>query len=219
MLDRMKKTLPFVLGVLGFGILLLVLNLREADRYEFGTLAPPGRGSNVPADDFAIQRVFPDLRFTHVCAGCGECVHPFEIVENRRLLSMHDHDGWHRLFWADDEQYHYSDPVHMLADWGNNRTAEMPVGSWRIRLRAGSATHRSAPAHDCGQIPREIALDYELVASESPLDDSFHSGDGPLKILQTFSWLVTTPEKPMALGWRLVDAPKVAATSCPCAKP
>jgi hypothetical protein len=215
----MKKLLPVVLAILGLGTVLLVLNLRESDRYEFGTLAPPGRGSNVSADDFAIQRIFPDLKFTHVCAGCGECVHPFEIVENRRVLSMRDHDGWYKALWSADEEYHYSDPVHMIADWANNRTAEMPRGAWTIRLRAGAATHRHAPAHECGRIPREIALDYELVASENQLDDAFHSGDGPLKILETFSWLVTAPEKPMALGWRLVDAPRVDTAGCPCAKP
>jgi hypothetical protein len=215
----MKRTLPIVLGILAPAIVLLVLNLREADRYEFGSLTPPGRGNNVPPDDFAIQRIFPDLRFTHVCAGCGECVHPFEMVENRRRLTMRDHDGWYKAFWAADEQYSYSDPVHMVADWGNNRTAEMPRGSWTIRLRAGAATHRHAPSHECRQIPGEIALDYELVASENPLDDTFHSGDGPLKILETFSWMVTTPEKPMALGWRLLGAPNVITAACPCARP
>ena len=215
----MRKLALVALPILALAAVLLALNLREADRYEFGSPTPPGRGSNVSADDFAIQRVFPDLRFTHVCAGCGECVHPFEIVENRRVLSMLDHDGWYKALWAADEQYYYADPVHMVADWGNNRTAEMPRGDWRIRLRAGSATHRHAPAHDCGQIPGEIALDYELVAAENQLDDAFHSGDGPLKILETFSWMVTTPEKPMALGWRLVDAPTVATAACPCARP
>ena len=215
----MRKAALAALAPLAFAIVLLLLNLREADEYEFGTLKPPGRASNVGADDFAIQRVFPDLRFTHVCGGCGECVHPFEIVESRRQLAMRDHDGWYKVFWAADEDYFYDDPIHMTADWGRNRTAEMPRGSWTIRLRAGRATHGTAPAHDCGRIPQEISLAYELVASENPLDESYHSGDGPLKILETFSWLVTTPEKPMALGWRLVGAPRVAADACPCAKP
>jgi hypothetical protein len=214
------KRLAFVLvPILALAAVLLALNLREADRYEYGSLTPPERGSNVTADDFAVQRVFPDLRFTHVCAGCGECVHPFEIVENRRLLSMRDYDGWYKLFWAADEEYYYSDPVHLMADWANNRTAETPRGTWTLRLRAGSATHRHAPSHECGQIPVEIALRYDLVASESPLDETTHSGDGPLKILETFSWIVTTPERPAALGWRLVDAPRVVTAACPCAKP
>jgi hypothetical protein len=213
----MRKLVLVVLPILILAGVLLGLNLLEADQYEFGTLTPPGRASNVTADDFAIQRVFPDLRFTHVCAGCGECVHPFEIVENRRELSMRDHDGWYKVLWAADEQYYYADPIHLLADWGNNRTAETPRGSWTVRLRAGAATHRHAPAHECGQIPREIALEYELVSSGNPLDETYHSGDGPLKILGSFSWLVTNPTKPMALGWRLVDAPRVVTAPCPCA--
>lgn len=213
----MKKALPFVLGILGIGVVLLVLNLREADDYEFGTLTPPAKGSNVTADDFAFQRVFPEFKFTHACAGCGECVHPFEVVENRRVLSMHDHDGWYKMLWAADEEYYYTDPIHMLADWGRNRTAENPVGTWRIRVRAGAATHRSAPAHDCGQIAREIAVTYRLVSTADPLDETFHSGDGPMKIVRTFSWLTTNPGKPMSLGWEMVGAPAVDAAPCPCA--
>jgi hypothetical protein len=216
----MKKAVRWALAPLALIASLLILNLREIDDYEFGTETPPGPASNVPADDNAFARVFPELKFIHACSGCGECVHPFEIAGNRRVMSIRDHDGWYKLFWAADEVYYYSDPVHMLADLGRNRTAETPRGSWTIRLRAGAATHGTAPAHDCGQIPRDIIeLTYELVASEDPIDDTFHSGDGPLKVLQTFSWLVTNPGKPMSLGWRLAGAPQVAAALCPCAKP
>jgi len=214
----MKKALPPVLAVLALGVVLLVLNLREADTYEFGTPTPPAKGSNVAADDYAFQKIFPEFKFTHACAGCGECVHPFEVIENRRTMSIRDHDGWYKVFWAADEIYYYSDPIHMLADWGNNRTAENPVGSWRIRLRAGSATHRSAPTHDCGQIPREIAVSYELVSTGDPIDETYHSGDGPMKIPRTFSWFTMNPGKPMSLGWRLVGEPVVDAAPCPCAR-
>jgi hypothetical protein len=214
----MKKALPFVLAFLAIGIVLLVLNLRESDRYEFGSLTPPAKGSNVPTDDYAFQRIFPEFKFTHPCAGCGECVHPFEVIESRRTMQMRDHDGWYKVFWAADEVYHYSDPIHMLADWSNNRTAENPTGSWKIRLRAGSATHRSAPSHDCGQIPREIAVSYELVSTAVPLEDSWHSGDGPMRILRTFSWLTMNPGDPMSLGWRMVGVPSIDPASCPCAQ-
>ena len=163
---------------MALAIVILVLNLRESDDYEFGSETPPGPGNNVPADDFAFQRILPELKFVHACSGCGECVHPFEIVANRRVMSMRDHDGWYKLFWAADEEYFYADPIHMLADWGKNRTAESPRGSWLIRIRAGTATHRTAPAHECGQIPREILLRYELVPSEDPIEETFHSGDG-----------------------------------------
>lgn len=214
----MRKAALIALVPLALAIALLVLNLRESDLYEFGSAAPAGKGG-VSADDFAFQRVFPDLKFIHACAGCGECVHPFEILENRRVMSIRDRDGWYKVFWSDDEQYFYGDPVHLLADWGNNRSADPPRGRWTIRLRAGASTHRTAPAHDCGQIPREIALAYDLAPSADPLDETFHSGDGPMKILQTFSWITAGPGKPLSLGWKLVGAPQVQADPCPCAKP
>jgi len=213
----MKKGRLFVLAILAFGIVLLILNPREADDYEFGTLTPPAKGSNVGADDFAFQRIFPEFKFTHACAGCGECVHPFEVVENRRILTMHDHDGWYKLFWAADEDYYYTDPIHMLADYDRNRTAETPTGTWTIRVRAGAATHRSAPAHECGQIPREMTVTYRLVSSADPLDETFHSGDGPMKFVRTFSWLTINPVKPTSLGWEMVGSPVVDAAPCPCA--
>ena len=75
----------------------------------------------------------------------------------------------------------------------------------------------SEPTHDCGQIPREIAVSYELVSGSDPVDESYHSGDGPMKILQSFSWLTTNPGKPLSLGWRLVGTPVVDAAPCPCA--
>jgi hypothetical protein len=204
---------------MAFAIVLLILNLREVHNFEFGTLQTPGPANNLSVDDNAFQRVFPDLKFVHACSACGECVHPFEVVENRRVMSIHDHNGWYRLFRAADQEYYYGDPIHMLADWGGNRTAELPRGRWTLRLHAGPATHRAAPAHECGSIPGEISLAYDLVVSDDPLEESFHSGDGPLKVLQSFSWLVTNPGRQMSLGWRLAGAPHIGATACPCARP
>jgi hypothetical protein len=215
----MKKRFVVLIPVMAFAIVLLVLNLRESDYYEFGTEIAPARGNNVDAGDGAFSRIFPEPRFVHACSGCGECVHPYEIVENRRVMTIHDHDGWYKLFWAADEDYYYSDPIHLLADWGRNRTAETPQGTWTIRLRSGPATHRSAPPHECGQIPRDLTLLYELVVSEEPLEPAFHSGDGPLKIPRQFSWLVSNPGTPVCLGWRLVGEPGIDAGPCPCAKP
>jgi hypothetical protein len=204
---------------LGALVVLLLFNLTETDRYDFGVETPTAPGNNVDAEDAAFSRVFPELKFVHACAGCGECVHRFEIVENRRVLTLHDHDGWYKVFWAADDTYYYSDPVHLIADWGQNRTAEAPAGTWSIRLRAGAPTHASGAAHDCGQLPREIALEYVLDFSESPLDETFHSGDGPLKILKSFAWLVTNPGKPVSLGWKLSGPPRVVVEPCACSKP
>jgi hypothetical protein len=204
---------------LGTLVVLLLFNLNETDRYEFGLETPPAPGNNVDAEDAAFNRVLPELKYVHACPGCGECVHRFEIVENRRVLSLHDHDGWYKVFWAKDEEYYYADPIHLLADWGQNRTAEQPKGTWTIRVRTGPATHPNGASHDCGRLPKEIALTYELDFSEAPLDDTMWSGDGPLKVLQTFSWLYTNPGKPMSLGWRLSGAPKIDVGPCPCSKP
>jgi hypothetical protein len=212
----MRKLFFVLTPVLAFAIVLLVLNLNEIDHYEFGTEIPPAPGNTVDPDDRLFGRIFPELKFIHPCSGCGECTHPFEIVENRRVMWIHDHDGWYKLFWAADEEYYYSDPIYMLADWGRNRTAEDPRGTWTIRLRAGPATHRTAPAHDCGQLPRDISLRYELVFSGEPLEPTFHSGDGPLKIPKTLPWLETNPGRKLSLGWRLVGEPAVEAAPCPC---
>jgi hypothetical protein len=211
----------FLWALLPLGTLavLLLFNLNETDRYEFGTEAPPAPGNNVDPEDAAFNRVFPDLKYVHACPGCGECVHRLEIVENRRVLTLHDHDGWYKVFWARDEEYSYLDPVHLLADWGQNRTAEQPRGLWTIRVRSGPATHPDGAAHDCGRLPKEISLRYDLDFSDAPLDDTTWSGDGPIKVLQTFSWLFTNPGKPVSLGWRLSGAPVVDVGPCPCAKP
>lgn len=213
------KALAWALIPLGALVVLLLFNLTESDHYEFGTETPPGPGNNVDADDPGFARIFPEMKFVHACPGCGECIHRYDILENRRVLQMNDHDGWYKVFWAADDMYYYSDPVHMLADWAQNKTAETPFGTWTIRLRTSEASHAKGAAHDCGRIPREIALTYALEFSESPLDDTTYSGDGPLKVLQTFSWVHAHPGKPVSLGWRLQGAPKVEVGPCDCFHP
>jgi len=204
---------------LGALILLLVLNLGEIDHYEFGTETPLPPGNNVDEDDPGLARILPEMKFVHACPGCGECVHHFEIVENRRVLQLHDHDGWYKLFWAGDDEYYYTDPVHLIADWGQNRTAEDPKGLWTIRVRSGPASHPQGASHECGRLPREISLTYALVFSDAPLDETYYSGDGPLRLLQTFPWLYSNPGKPVSLGWRLQGSPHVEVAPCDCSRP
>jgi len=213
------KAFAWALLPLGVLVVLLLFNLTETDRYEFGTETPPAPGNNVDLDDPGLAHLFPDLRFVHACPGCGECVHRYDVVENRRILRMNDHDGWYKVFWAADDLYYYADPVHMLADWSQNRTAETPQGTWTIRLRTRPATHPAGVPHDCGRLPREITLSYALEFSETPLDDAAYSGDGPLKVLHTFAWVTTNPGKMLSLGWRLQGAPKVEVAPCDCTRP
>jgi len=200
-------------------VVLLILNLGEIDQYEFGTETPTPPGNNVDVDDPGFAKIFPDMKFVHACPGCGECVHRYEVVENRRVLQLHDHDGWYKVFWARDDEYYYSDPVHLIADWGQNRTAENPRGVWTIRVRSGPASHSKGTTHDCGRLPKEIALTYLLDFSDAPLDESTWSGDGPLKLLKTFSWLYMNPGKPVSLGWKLQGEPTVEVAACDCSSP
>ena len=211
----MRKALPYVLALMAFAIVLLVLNLREIDDYEFGTETIPAPGINVSPDDYALRVLFPDLKFVHACPSCGECVHPFEILANHRVMSIHDHDGWYKLFWAGDDEYYYDDPVHMLADWGKNSSAESMAGFWTIRLRTQPPTHGPAPQHDCGRIPADFTLTYELVASEAPLEEQVHPGEGPLKVLQSFPWLTANSGHPLSLGWRSSASPRSPRPSAP----
>ncbi|HLY10320.1 MAG TPA: hypothetical protein VKW04_13515 [Planctomycetota bacterium] len=213
------KAAAWALIPFGALIVLLVLNLNEIDHYEFGTETPPAPGNNVDADDPGFSRIFPERSFVHACPGCGECVHRYEILENRRVLQMVDHDGWYKLFWAGDDLYYYSDPVHLIADWGQNRTAESPTGTWTIRVRTAAATHAPGAPHECGRLPREISLTYALTFSDAPLDDTPYSGDGPMKILQAFSWLTSNSGRPVSLGWRLQGAPAVEVAPCDCSHP
>jgi hypothetical protein len=213
------KAVAWALIPLGTLVVLLLLNLTEIDRYEFGTETPPAPGNNVDADDPGFARIFPEMKFVHACPGCGECVHRYDILENRRVLQMNDHDGWYKVFWAGDDLYYYSDPIHMLSDWAQNRTAETPAGTWTIRLRTSEASHGRGPAHDCGRLPREITLTYRLEFSESPIDDTTFSGDGPLKVLQAFTWVYGNFGRPVSLAWRLQGAPTVEVAPCDCSRP
>src|SRR5262245_32851417 len=153
----MKRALPWaVVGLLAFLVVVLLLNLREKDYYDGGSLTPP-------ADDGAsLDNVLSSLAprtLVHVCPKCGECTHPVEIFENRRTLTLRDHDGWYKLFWAGDDTYYFEDPI-FLAACLQNRTARDPAGEWRIAARVGPATHAKGEPHACGEILREFHVQY-----------------------------------------------------------
>ncbi|HZE98227.1 MAG TPA: hypothetical protein VE981_14445 [Planctomycetota bacterium] len=213
------KALAWAALPLGALVVLLLFNLGETDYYEFGTETPPPPGNNVDPEDATLARVFPDFKYVHACPGCGECVHRFESIENRRVLTLHDHDGWYKVFWAADEEYYYVDPVQMLADWGRNRTAGKPAGTWTIRLKLVPPTHPPGAAHDCGQVPQDIRLIYTMEFADKPIEESTHSGDGPLKILATFPWLIMNSGKLVCLNWRLSGPPTVDVAPCACSRP
>ena len=200
-----------LMALMGASIVILVLNLLERDVYEHGSLTPPPPGSNVAGDDALLDRVLPH-EFVHRCETCGDCSHPLEIVENRRLMSLRDHDGWYRLFWAADEVYHYDDPV-FLAEGLQNPTSRDPEGSWLIRARIGPASHGAPAAHACSEVPGEMAWAWELVVSDHPI--------APQAGIQALAYRCRADHRPpvLYLGWRPSGTLTHSSAPCPCGKP
>ncbi len=199
-------------ALLGFAIVILVLNLLERDVYEHGELAPPAPGNNVDDQDPIFQRLRP-REFAHACPACGECRHPLEIVENRRVLSLRDRDGWYRLFWARDETYHYDDPVYLAAGY-QNRSADDPSGTWVIRARIGPAVHAPSAPHACTETPGERGWVYELFTRDHPIDEA--RGE-----IQALVYRCRDENRPpvLHLGWRLTGTIEHSISPCPCGKP
>lgn len=208
-------------SLLLFAILVLWLNLGERDSYERGSLTPPP-GDTVPPEEGLFRRIIPET-VTHSCPVCGDCTHPVEILQNRRVFSLRDHDGWYKLFWAGDETYYWDDPVFFAASL-RNATARDPRGAWTIRGRLGPPAHKDAPTPSRAPAPGEFLLEYELVVSPSPIPEEPPSGEGTLlpipRTLDHFSFYPDVPHQPYLLhfGWRLAWS-RIPASPCPCGKP
>jgi hypothetical protein len=158
----MGRWLPWLLTALGgFILLILLLNLREKDYYENGSLTPV---AGDPSLDPAFKLLVPES-FRHACPTCGECAHPIEVVANRRVLSLRDRDGWYKLIWAGDETYHFEELQHLAACY-ENRTAESPYGRWNILAKVGPPQHAKGPPHECGAAPQTLQYRYDLVVVE-----------------------------------------------------
>ncbi len=221
----MKRVLPWVLiPLLGFLILCLALSTREIDFYDHGSLAPV-------EGDPSLDPVFPRLiaqEYRHACPTCGECVHPIEIVENKRTLALRDYDGWYKLFWAADETYHFEDPIFLAANL-ENRTARDPSSRWTISATSGPATHAKVAPHDCGMVPTHIFLHYRLLTSEAPIRDESipHLSEvGAAERAQAFVREYDRPHLPSVLyfGWESAQSGKSEVegfswSPCSCGRP
>lgn len=211
----MSARAPWVVAALLLpAAVLLVLNLREKDYYDHGSLAPVDPFA--AKDDPVLYRLVPET-FVHPCPACGDCTHAVEVVENRREMSLRDHDGWYKLFWAGDETYHYEDLVYLAAGLQNG-TGRDPHGRWFLRLRLGPATHARVEAHACRDIPAEATLDYTLVAGDAPLEPAPLEGfPGVFRAWPVLTQAMPPDDRLLHLGWR-ADAPRVDASPCPCAR-
>ncbi len=203
-------------------ILILLLNLREKDNFGAGSPVPP-RGDNVPDDDGTFRKLVPE-KIAHPCPVCGDCTHPVETVENHRTLTIRDHDGWYRLFWAGDEIYHFEE-FPLFAACLRNSTARDPAGRWKIRCRLGPPTHGVTPPHVCTPIPGDFSLEYELVVSPAPLEpEPPLRTDTPFSVLPVTDWFSFYPDRPhlpriLHFNWRLAGPPDIPVVRCECGKP
>ena len=157
----MRAMAPWILFPLGaFAVVVLILNILERDVYAFGK-PPESPTPVVDENDPVFRQILPD-HVEHPCDTCGTCSHPVETIESLRILTVIDHDGWYRLFWAENDTYWFDDPAH-LGEAFRNPTAETCRGTWTIRAKV------KAP-HACREIPDTIRLRYELFMSEDPID-------------------------------------------------
>lgn len=187
----MRAKLPWIAtALMGAGALLLWLNLRERDFYETGSLTPPDATQELAADVDRLLR--PTLKHG------DSCEHKLEVVSQRRELTLRDVDGWHRLFWAGDDVYHYRELVHLAADLQNS-TATEPRGRWEIRVKAA--------AEPCGTSPLpETPLVYELKVA----DGEISVADDPRGVPKVFpaliySCLAAHLPPALAFSWHLTS--------------
>jgi len=207
-------------SLLLFTILVLLLNLRENDCYERGSLTPP-HGDTVSGEDGIFRRIIPET-IAHPCPACGDCAHAVEILQNRRVFSIRDHDGWYKLFWAGDETYYWDDAPVFAASL-RNATARDPRGTWTIRGRLGPSAHGAVPPHSRTPATGEFLLEYELVVSPSPLTEEPLGTGTPHPIPRTLDGFSVYPDVPhlpdiLYFGWRLAWS-RIPAVPCLCGKP
>jgi len=191
-------------------IVILLLNYLEVDRYPKGLDAPPGpRNAELPI-------WFPRV-ILHGCVYCETCPHRFVPSECRLSVTVTDHDGWYRLFWAGSEVYVYEEPEPVVAALRNS-TAEVTDATWTIRGKY--APVESMDPHPCPAAVDEVALRYRLRHGTFPgfgrpaIDPS-----GTLAVARAFYWVQRkSPTDPVGdLWWELENPDSFAgATRKPC---
>jgi len=157
-MTRRTKIEVAAIAVLAAAVVILFLNLLEVDDY------PPGLTPEEAARPGDLPPWLSPV-LLHPCEVCQVCSHKFESAECRLAVTVIDHDGWYRLFWAGSETYVYDDPAYVGAAL-RNRTAELAGGTWTIRGRY--APEHKADPHPCPAAAGAVDLRYRLRRGRYP---------------------------------------------------
>ncbi len=211
----MSRAVPWILTALGaFIAFILVLNLREKDYYENGSLT---RIDGEPSIDPLFRRFKREV--SHSCPTCGECTHSVEVVNNRRTLTLRDHDGWYKLFWAADELYYFEELQHLAACY-ENRTAMDPSGTWEMEFRIGPAIHPRGPVHECTPVTASGKWILDLVVQDYPIvTDVLYTGERARWESLVYPYYGNKLPPKLYFGWKVRSLPNPDEVPCPCGKP
>jgi hypothetical protein len=164
--------LAILFAAMGFMTVVFILNLRHGGPQAYYGASPTPVTPDLSGDPVLARMIPSEIK--HSCPTCGECVHPVEILENRRTLSVTDHHRWFQLFNAADRTWYFEDPV-FLAGCLTNLSAGEPKGFWYVRARIGPARHERGTPHECGSIASEFDAAYELCSLSTPYEEEFES--------------------------------------------
>lgn len=201
-----------ILAAMAATIAILLLNYLEVDRYPKGLDGPPGtRNVDLPI-------WFPRVLF-HGCVYCETCPHRFVLSECRLSVTVTDHDGWYRLFWAGSEVYVYDEPAPVAAALRNS-TAEVTDGTWTIRGRY--APVEAMDPHPCPAAAGEVELRYRLRHGTFPgFGRPAVDSSGTLGMPRRFYWRQekSPNDRVGDLWWELENPESYAGarkSPCPC---
>ena len=213
-MNRSWKIQVAIFAAMAATAVILLLNYLEVDRYPKGLDSPPGpRNAEVP--------IWLPRLMLHGCVYCETCPHRFVLSECRLSVTVTDHDGWYRLFWAGDDTYVYDDPAQVVAAL-QNTTAEVTDSIWTIRGRYVPV--EATDPHPCPAAAGEVELRYRLRHGAFPgfgrpaVDPS-----GTLAVARAFYWVQRKSPNDRAgdLWWELENPDSFAGTRkalCPCGR-
>lgn len=206
---------PLIMTVLGFVILLLILNLSEVDHYPGASREPPGEGAD------SASRPIGMTEAPRCACVCLDCRHDIEAAAGRMVFEATDRDGWYRLFWAGSTRYYFSDASSFLTAL-ENETCVDPSGSWKLTVTYPSPCRGKRPVLFChSEVPHRVTLEYSARLSETPPESIDFVADEkgmlriPTRVIGPGREIVRTG-KLVFIEWVLSKPPVVTYQKCAC---